>query len=111
MTYEISGDRPGRNDGRFPEDTPVLVRYPVRDDQREDRNSRPWLPGTVLEQCGFDERRIVIEVPALAEPDLSVPNGDAPENLLYPACFRDATEIRVVSMQVGQRVRNEVEHS
>jgi hypothetical protein len=80
------------NDGRFPEETPVLVRYPLRDNSTSDRNSWPWLPGTVLEQCGPDEWRVVVEVRSLAEPDLSVPNGAAPENLLYPACFRDETE-------------------
>jgi hypothetical protein len=85
------------NDGRFPEDTPVLVRYPLRDDQNDDRDSWPWLPGTVLEQCGPDERQVLVEVPILAMPDHSMANGDAPENLPYPACFRDSIEIRAVS--------------
>ncbi|MGP3937535.1 hypothetical protein [Nonomuraea sp. KM88] len=101
---------PDYNDGRFPEDTPVLVRYPLRDDENDDRDSWPWLPGAVLAQCGPDEWRVVVEVPALAIPDLSVPDGDAPENLLYPTCFRDASEIRAVNMHVWQRVRNEVDH-
>jgi hypothetical protein len=76
---------PDDNDGRFPEDTPVLVMYPLRDDQN-DRDSWPWLPGTVLAQSGPDEWRVVVEVPALAVPDPSVPNRHAPDNLLYPAC-------------------------
>ncbi|MET8863614.1 hypothetical protein ABZW11_11710 [Nonomuraea sp. NPDC004580] len=101
---------PDDNDGRFPEDTLVLVRYPLREDRNDARDSWPWLPGTVLAQCGRDERRVVVEVPALAIPHPNVPNGDAPENLLYPACFRDATEIRAVSMHVWQRVRNEAVH-
>ncbi|MEU7746844.1 hypothetical protein [Nonomuraea sp. NPDC049158] len=46
---------PNDNDGRFPEETLVLVRHPLRDDQNDDRDSWPWLPGTVLEQCGADE--------------------------------------------------------
>lgn len=102
---------PDDNDGRFPEDTPVLVRYPLRDDQNDDRDTWPWLPGTVLAQCGPDEWRVVVEVSLLAIPDPSVPTGDAPENLLYPVCFRDSTEIRAVSMRMCQRVGNEVDHS
>lgn len=70
MTYGINKHRSGDNDGRFPEETPVLVRYPLRDDQT---NSWPWLPGTVLEQCGPDEWCLVVEVPALAEPDPAGP--------------------------------------
>jgi hypothetical protein len=60
------------------------------------------LPGSILNQCGPDEWHVVIEVLALAEPDPSVPNGDAPENLLYPACFRDASEIRAVTVRQWQ---------
>ncbi|WP_214326013.1 hypothetical protein [Nonomuraea sediminis] len=110
MTYEINKRRPGDNDGRFPEETPVLVRYPLHDAQTNDRDSWPWLPGTILEQCGPNEWWIVVEAPALAEPDPSIPNGDAPENLLYPACFRDSTEIRAVSMHVWERIRSKTEH-
>jgi hypothetical protein len=61
-------------------------------------------------QCGSDEWHVVIEVPALAEPDPSVPNGDAPENLLYPACFRDASEIRAVTVRQWQRTREALAH-
>ena len=37
------------NDGRFPDDTLVEVRYP-RNRQKElgDRSAWPWLPGTIL---------------------------------------------------------------
>ncbi|MGP3920935.1 hypothetical protein [Nonomuraea sp. 10N515B] len=68
---------PDDSDGRFPEDTLVLVRHPLRDDQNDDRDSWPWLPSTVLAQCSPDEWRIIVEVPALAIPDPSVTNGDA----------------------------------
>ena len=44
------------NDGRFPDDSLVEVRYP-RDLQEElgDRSGWPWLPGSILGQCGPDE--------------------------------------------------------
>jgi hypothetical protein len=64
------------------------------------------LPGSILSQCGPDGWHVVIEVPALAEPDQSVPNWDAPENLLYPARFRDVTEIRAVTPRQRQRTRS-----
>ena len=37
------------NDGRFPDDSPVEVRYP-RTPQEElcDRSAWPWLPGSIL---------------------------------------------------------------
>ncbi len=101
---------PGYNNGRFPEEAPVLVRYPLHDYQTHDRGSWPWLPGAVLHQCGPDEWCVVVEVPALATPDPSTPNDSAPESLLYPACFRDATEIHVVSPHVWQHVRDSLEH-
>ena len=42
------------NDGRFPDESPVEVRYP-RSEQEEqgDRERWPWLPGTIVEQCGM----------------------------------------------------------
>lgn len=43
--------------------------------------------------------------------DCSMSNGDAPENLLYPACFRDATEIRAVKMCDWLRIRDELDHA
>ena len=60
----------------FPEGTPVPVRYPLHDDQNDDRDSWPWLPGIVLAQCDPNEWRVVVEVPALPMPDPSMPNGD-----------------------------------
>jgi hypothetical protein len=79
------------NDGRFPDDSAVLVRYPLTAEQdKGDRNAWPWLPGTVLGQCGHDEWHVVVDgVEELAEP-----SDDGPDVLLYPACFRDSSEIR-----------------
>jgi hypothetical protein len=78
------------NDGRFPDETPVMVRYPLTGEQdKGDRKDWPWLPGTILGQCGYDEWHVVVDgVEELAEP-----SDDDSDVLLYPACFRDSSEI------------------
>jgi hypothetical protein len=108
---EESNNRSRAGQNPFPDDSPVLVWFPLPDANSHDRSSWSWLPGSILSQCGPDEWHVVVEVPALAEPDPSIPNGDAPENLVYPACFRDATELRAVhrlvrpaEQRVGQRL-------
>jgi hypothetical protein len=80
------------NDGRFPEDTPVLTRYPLNDDQ--DRENWPWLPGTVIGQCHGPtaEWHLVID----GGEDLAETDPDHPGEYLYPTCFRTAEEIRLI---------------
>jgi hypothetical protein len=92
------------NDGRFPEDSAVLVKYPLTGEQEKgDRKDWPWLPGTVLGQCGPDEWHVVVDgVEELAEPD-----PDDPGEVLYPACFRDSSEIR---RQVSDSPSEETAH-
>ena len=86
------------NDGRFPENCAVLVRYPRTPEQEKDgtRDAWPWLPGSVLEQCGPDEWRICVEVRELTvREDSSKPRRNTPPHkLFYPCCHRDASEIR-----------------
>jgi hypothetical protein len=55
------------NDGRFPDDSSVEVRY-LRSKQEEhaDRSKWPWLPGSILKQCGPDEWYVCVEVRELA---------------------------------------------
>ncbi len=88
------------NDGRFPDDSLVEVRYP-RDLQEElgDRAGWPWLPGSILSQCGPDEWHVCVEACELATLDdgSPAPGGTADRELLYPCCFRDASEIRRVT--------------
>jgi hypothetical protein len=96
------------NQSEFSDEAPVLVWYPSPGADDHDRRTWAWLPGSILSQCGPDEWHVVIEVPTLAEPGPSVPNGDAPENLLYPACFRDASELRAVTAREWQRTREEL---
>jgi len=52
-------------------------------------------------------RRARLLDPCRAEPDPSISNGDAPENLLYPVCFRDSSEIRAVSEQQWWEARGD----
>jgi hypothetical protein len=41
------------NDGRFPDDSPVEVRYPrSKQEEQGGRERWAWLPGTIVEQCG-----------------------------------------------------------
>ena len=54
------------NDGRFPDDSPVLVRYPRDKEERGDRSAWAWLPGTILSQCGPDEWHVCVEARELA---------------------------------------------
>jgi hypothetical protein len=78
------------NDGRFPDDGPVMVKYPLPSERQQDRADWPWLPGTVLGQCGPDEWHVVVD----GAEELAEPSDDDPDVLLYPACFRDSSEIR-----------------
>ena len=70
------------NDGRFPDESEVLVRYPLgpgperRPGQpeeehlailRAERETWPWLEGTVEQQCGPDEWLVTIEDRRLAQ--------------------------------------------
>ena len=55
------------NDGRFPDDSRVETRYPLTREQHDgDRDTWPWLPGTIQRQCGPDEWQVWVEVPELA---------------------------------------------
>ena len=85
------------NDGRFPDDSLVEVRYPrTRQDVQGDWAEWPWLPGTILSQCGSDEWYVCVEARELAtlEDGSPAPAGTAYEDFFYPCCFRDASEIR-----------------
>jgi hypothetical protein len=85
------------NDGKFPDESPVEVRYPrSKQEEQTDREQWPWLPGTIVEQCGPDEWYVCIEVRELAalQDGRRAPRGTASPNLYYPCCFRDGSEIR-----------------
>ena len=85
------------NDGRYPDDSPVQVRYPrSKREEQGDRRQWPWLPGTIVEQCGPDEWYVCVEVRELAvlRDGRPAPRGTASHDLYYPCCFRDSSEIR-----------------
>jgi hypothetical protein len=50
------------NDGRYPDDSAVEVRYPrdKREEQGVDRAGWPWLPGSIVGQCGPDEWYVAV---------------------------------------------------
>ena len=76
----------------FPEDSWVEVRYPLTSQQEHgDRDAWPWLPGWVVSACGPDEWQICVQAPELAMQH----DGET----LYPVCFRDSSEIRVLQAQ------------
>lgn len=106
----MNGDYEG-NDGRFPEECPVLVRYPLTAEQNADRSRRawPWLPGTVLEQVGPDEWQVCMDgCYVLSFPDPDRPVGADPHDpqwRLYPVCFRESSELRRVSLAEWERAR------
>jgi hypothetical protein len=85
------------NDGRFPDDSRVEVRYPrTRQEEHGDRAAWPWLPGSIVEQCGPDEWRVCVEDRGVAvlRDGRPAPRNTASRNLYYPMCFRDSSEIR-----------------
>ncbi len=85
-------------DGQLVEDTPVMVRYPrTKEEEQGDRARWPWLPGTIVQQCGPDEWQVCVEDLAVAvRQDGSKPSPGTPKNkLFYPLCFRDASEIKL----------------
>ena len=96
------------NDGRFPDQSPVEVRYPrSKQEEQGDRERWPWLPGTIVEQCGPDEWYVCIEVRELAvlRDGRSAPRGTASRNLYYPCRFRDSSEIRPRPASSGPAAR------
>jgi hypothetical protein len=85
------------NHGKFPDEGQVEVRYPrSKQEEQADRDTWPWLPGTIVEQCGPDEWYVCVEVRDLAvlRDGRRAPRGTTSRNLYYPCCFRDNSEIR-----------------
>src|SRR2546429_2096998 len=85
------------NDGKFPDESPVEIRYPrSKQEEQADRDTWPWLPGTIVEQCGPDEWYVCVEVRELSvlRDGRPAPRGTASRNLYYPCCFRESSEIR-----------------
>ena len=80
------------NDGRFPDESPAEVRYPrSKQEEHGDRERWPWLPGTIVEQCGPDEWYVCVVVRELAVlgDGRRAPRRTASGDLFFPCCFRD----------------------
>ena len=57
------------NDGRYPDESPVEVRYPrSKQEEQSDREQWPWLPGTIVEQCGPERMVCVRRGPRAGRP-------------------------------------------
>jgi hypothetical protein len=87
----------GANDGRYPDGSAVGTGYPLtREQQDGDRSAWPWLPGTVIGQCGPDEWDVMVDVRELATLDdgTPAPPGTHWGDLCYPCAFRDSSELR-----------------
>jgi hypothetical protein len=83
--------------GGYPEGSQVMARYPLTPEQEHgDRAAWPWLPGTVLSQCGPDEWDVMVEARELATLDdgTPAPPGTPGDEMLCPLAFWDAGEIR-----------------
>ena len=89
------------NDGKFPDESPVEVRYPrSKQEEQADRDTWPWLPGSIVEQCGPDEWYVWVEVRGLAvlRDGRPAPCGTASRNLYYPCCFRESWDLTFIKL-------------
>jgi hypothetical protein len=79
-------------------DKAVEVRFPATAEQAQqgDREAWPWLPGWIAEVCGPGEWQVVVQAPGLGHTEAGeIPAPGVPDDeLFFPACFRDASEIR-----------------
>ncbi|MBW6432709.1 hypothetical protein KZ829_03010 [Actinoplanes hulinensis] len=77
------------NDGRFPDDADVKVRYPLTDRQVDaGRTVWPWVTGYIVGQCGPDEWDVCVDGADPVDHDV---DGEP----LYPLVFRDASELHL----------------
>jgi hypothetical protein len=87
------------NDGRFPDESDVLVRYIASDaDARTvPRDEWPWMEGVVENQCGPDEWLVTVYDRGLAmlEDGSPAPEGTPGEDMYFPQCFRDSSELKL----------------
>lgn len=84
-----------QNDGRFPDESDVLVRYPAPG--MTDCETWPWMAGVVEEQCGPNEWLVTVyarEV-AMLEDNSLAPEGTPEDDMFHPQCFRDSSELKL----------------
>ena len=86
----------------FAEDVAVMVKFPrTKEEEQGDRSAWPWLPGTIVQQCGPDEWQVCVEDMAVAvRQDSSRPTPRTPRrNLFFPLAYRDSSEIKLRGAQ------------
>ena len=86
------------NDGRFPDESEVLVRYPAPGMTPETpRDSWPWMAGVIECQGGPDEWQVTVYAREVAELEggSPAPDGTPEEDMFHPGCFRSAEELRL----------------
>lgn len=79
---------------KFPDDMQVEVRFPQFEGQ--DREAWPWFPGVITQQVDSNEWQVAVtdESVATREDGGKPAPGTPQEELYYPSCFREASEIR-----------------
>jgi len=87
------------NDGRYPDESDVLVLYPAAGADDRDRSTWSWHRGDVLGQCGPDEWHVVVyrrDECTLAD-GITPARPDTPDHeRYYPTAWRSAGELRRV---------------
>ena len=81
----------------FPDESDVVVRYPAPGmTASTPRESWPWMPGVIENQCGPGEWLVTVYARELAELEdgSPAPEGTPGEDLWFPQCFRDSSELR-----------------
>jgi hypothetical protein len=92
----------------FPDDSDVMVRYPAAGmTASTPREAWAWMPGVVEHQCGPDEWMVTVYAREVAELEdgSPAPDGTPGEDLWFPQCFRDSSELRPApqpEMEAGQ---------
>jgi hypothetical protein len=92
------------NDGRFPDESDVLVRYIAQSSWKTvPRDQWPWLPGVIENQCGPDEWLVTVYDRGLAmlEDGSPAPDGTPDEDMFFPQCFRDSSELKLAPGEGG----------
>ena len=82
----------------FAEDMAVTVKFPrTKEEERGDRAAWPWLPGTIVQQCGPDEWQVCRRGHGRGRAQGRQPAHPphAGEQAVLPAGFRDASEIKL----------------
>ena len=90
------------NDGRFGDGEAVLTPYPTPDAEAAgDRASWPFVPATVVSQCGPDEWELTVEIPSAAR----LEDGFLDATTLMEHCIRQGVPMRAAHEAVGKLVR------